>query len=164
MPEIRQEVRVFEVHMRCPRCLNSNMRPTNAVLPVNPPLFPHLCDACGAPANLDRRYPRIEYEPVEVTHDEPQDRAKGRSAPANANDHHGGDDAMTDWQAIETAPRGGTKFDAWQHDQRVVDVYWSDIQDAWCIDGQYGPEEPTPLALSPPITHWMQPPSPPTVR
>jgi len=59
------------------------------------------------------------------------------------------------WRPIESAPDDGTKFDGWQRDERVTDMYWSDIQDAWCVDGDYGPEEPTPLAIYPPVTHWM---------
>lgn len=65
------------------------------------------------------------------------------------------------WQRIETAPKDGTKFDAWQHGHRVTDVYWSDIQEGWCVDGSYGPEEPTPLAVIPAVLHWMPPPEPP---
>ncbi len=66
-----------------------------------------------------------------------------------------------DWQTMETAPKDGTKFDAWARGHRTVDVYWSDVQDWWCTDGDYGPEEPLPLAVSPAPTHWRLPPSPP---
>lgn len=67
------------------------------------------------------------------------------------------------WQPMETAPRNGTKFDVWisRDGERVTDVYWSTVQDGWCIDGPYGPEEPTPLAIFPPATHWMPLPEPP---
>ncbi len=68
---------------------------------------------------------------------------------------------MSEWQPIETAPGDGTKFDAWQQGHRIPDVYWSNIQDAWCIDGMFGPEEPAPLAIYPPITHWHRIPTPP---
>ena len=68
--------------------------------------------------------------------------------------------APSPWRPIAEAPRDGTKFDAWQRGERVADVYWSDIQDAWCIDGLYGPEEPQPLS-SPGPTHFQPLPQPP---
>jgi hypothetical protein len=67
------------------------------------------------------------------------------------------------WQPIETAPRDGTKFDLWieRDSYRVTDAYWSDLQGWWCTDGDYGPEEPLPLAIVPAPTHWMPLPAPP---
>lgn len=65
------------------------------------------------------------------------------------------------WRPIESAPKDGTNFDGWQRDERVTDMFWSAVQDAWCIDGTYGPEEPTPLAIYPPVTHWRPLPEPP---
>lgn len=68
---------------------------------------------------------------------------------------------MVEWRPIETAPRDGTKIDVWHGGERMTDVYWSDIQDAWCFDGACGPEEPTPLAAFPPVRHWLPlPPAP----
>lgn len=61
------------------------------------------------------------------------------------------------WQPMETAPTDGTKFDVWMHPHgyRTCEVYWSDIQDGWCTEGDYGPEEPSPLTILPYPTHWM---------
>lgn len=68
---------------------------------------------------------------------------------------------MVEWRPIETAPRDGTKIDVWHGGERMTDVYWSDIQDAWCFDGLCGPEEPTPLAALPPVRLWLPlPPAP----
>lgn len=65
------------------------------------------------------------------------------------------------WQPIETAPKDGTKFDGWARDERVTNVYWSTIQNSFCTDGMFGPEEPTPLPFYPGLSHWMPLPSPP---
>lgn len=67
----------------------------------------------------------------------------------------------TGWRDIASAPKDGTKFDVWQGGRRVVDVYWSNVEDAWAVDGMYGPEEPAPLAIFPPVTHWMPLPASP---
>lgn len=69
---------------------------------------------------------------------------------------------MSEWRPIESAPMDGTKIDVWSRDERITDVYWSDIQDWWCVDGMCGPEEPTPLHVAPAITHWQPLPDPPT--
>lgn len=65
------------------------------------------------------------------------------------------------WQPISEAPRDGTKIDVWSRDARYTDVFWSDIQEWWCIEGDYGPEEPTPLHVAPAITHFKSLPDPP---
>lgn len=59
-----------------------------------------------------------------------------------------------EWQPIETAPRDGTFIDVWSRNHRTCDVFWSDIENTWCIEG-YHPEEPTPLARYPAPSHWM---------
>jgi hypothetical protein len=65
------------------------------------------------------------------------------------------------WQPIAYAPRNGTKLDLWDGRARTTDAYWSSIQDCWCIDGMYGPTEPTPLPIHPAPTHFMVPPAGP---
>jgi hypothetical protein len=67
------------------------------------------------------------------------------------------------WLPMSTAPMDGTKFDVWigRDGYRITDVYWSDVQQAFCTDGEYGPEEPSPLAVVPAPTHWMPRPGKP---
>lgn len=69
-------------------------------------------------------------------------------------------DQKDGWQPIDTAPKDGTLIDVWQRDWRICNAFWSDAQEGWCVEGYY-PEEPTPLAIIPKVTHWMPPPSPP---
>ena len=65
------------------------------------------------------------------------------------------------WKPISEAPKDGTPIDLWQNGERITDAYWSDVQDGWCVDGTYGREEPTPLAIIPAPTHFMRLPPPP---
>lgn len=74
------------------------------------------------------------------------------------------------WRDMDSAPKDGTKFDVWYFEHfdtpahRVTDVYWSDVQDDFCTDGSYGPEEPTPLMAFPRPAYWHLIPSPPEPR
>jgi hypothetical protein len=74
------------------------------------------------------------------------------------------------WRDMDSAPKDGTKFDVWYFEHfdtpahRVTDVYWSDVQDDFCTDGSYGPEEPTPLMAFPRPAYWHLIPSPPDAR
>lgn len=61
----------------------------------------------------------------------------------------------TEWRPMETAPRDGTKVDVVQGGRRVVNVYWSDVEETWCRDGDYGPEEPSPLPIVPKPAGWL---------
>jgi hypothetical protein len=65
------------------------------------------------------------------------------------------------WNPIATAPRDGTKIDLWDGRRRTPDAYWSEIEEWWCVDGLYGPDEPAPLAIVPAPTHWSPIPDPP---
>lgn len=75
------------------------------------------------------------------------------------------------WELFSTAPRDGDKFDVWysarslpfleEPARRLVDVYWSTVQDTFCIDGTFGPEEPSPIAAYPLPSHWRRRPAPP---
>lgn len=71
------------------------------------------------------------------------------------------------WRPIVEAPRDGTRFDAWQPDRqggrRICNVFWSDIQDWWCIESAW-PDEPTPLAIEPAISHFRPLPPPPVTK
>lgn len=61
-------------------------------------------------------------------------------------------------------PRDGNKVDLWQGGMRVPGAYWSDVQEAWCVDGEFGPKEPTPLPIIPAPTHWRHLPPAPTAE
>lgn len=64
MGETRNKVTPVKVDMICDVCGQGWMRPTNAMvsLAVYPPLFPHVCDACGHTENYSKQYPCIEWE------------------------------------------------------------------------------------------------------
>lgn len=68
---------------------------------------------------------------------------------------------MSEWLPIDTAPKDGTKIDVWQRDLRYTNAFWSGTEECWCIDGPHGPEEPTPLAIAPAVSHWMPVPKDP---
>jgi len=60
-----------------------------------------------------------------------------------------------EWQPIETAPKDGTRFDAWTREGRVPDVWWDAQRGEWVEwglleFGGVGARRP----LWPP-THWM---------
>lgn len=67
------------------------------------------------------------------------------------------------WRDMKDAPRDGTKIDVWMmpHGYRETDVFWSDIEEAWCREGEH-PDEPTPLSVVPYPAFWMPSPAAPT--
>ena len=71
---------------------------------------------------------------------------------------------MGQWQPIETAPKDGTKVDMWRVHYRTPDVFWSNGEDWWCVDGKFMQSDPVPLGTSPEPTHWQPLPEPPKPR
>lgn len=69
---------------------------------------------------------------------------------------------MSGWQSIETAPKDGRRFDAWRTAYRIPNVFWDATEECWCTEGKFMDSDPVPLAISPPPTHWMPQPPPPT--
>ena len=64
MAEEKKEVTSFKVDFKCPVCNEGYLRPTGACLPVNPPLFPHMCNresGCGYGETFKVSYPYIDY-------------------------------------------------------------------------------------------------------
>jgi hypothetical protein len=79
---------------------------------------------------------------------------------------------MTDWQAIETAPKDGTKVDIWvirihslggEGSGRVPNAYWETKYEGWWVkdahDGDMPVESTDPYIHE--VTHWMPVPAPP---
>lgn len=63
---------------------------------------------------------------------------------------------MSEWQPIETAPKDGTEFAAYDKATGTKHVTWWDIYDWYDPDQHYYSEAP---AFNP--THWMPLPAPP---
>lgn len=130
-------------------------------------------EAAEADTHAFKNFHRLLCERFDYTHDEVDWRrdqvsliewiANRKAAPSPK----GVSDGVREWQPMDSAPRDGTKFDVWYpahgHDTayRLTDVYWSDVQDDFCTDGQFGPEEPAPLMLYPRPTHWQPTPAAP---
>ena len=68
MKRIMTEVLTFNVTLHCD--CGGQLVWNNITLTVNPPIFPHICDACGTRENLKAVYPTTETmemgEPQEV--------------------------------------------------------------------------------------------------
>lgn len=67
------------------------------------------------------------------------------------------------WQPIETAPKDGTKFDAWADGgYRITGVFWNgtSYSVAWW-NREYEIDCTSPLASYDALTHWMPLPAPP---
>jgi len=67
--ETRKEVKTIEVDFSCPKCNKGFLRPTNVVLSIYPPSFPHVCNnnECGYNENFGVHYPYIEYISVDLS-------------------------------------------------------------------------------------------------
>lgn len=66
MPKIKTKVIVKKVNYICDNCEEGHMLPTGVCLPVNPPLYPHKCDKCGAEMRFRAtKYPHIIYENID---------------------------------------------------------------------------------------------------
>lgn len=62
--EIREEAKAIRVDYKCPKCGVGRLRPTDTVLTVNPPGFPHKCTKCDYGEILFKVYPYIDYEVI----------------------------------------------------------------------------------------------------
>lgn len=60
--EIKTEVKVYNVDMKCPQCHKGKMRPTGACLDLFPSTYPHKCTKCGYLENYYQIYPYMTYE------------------------------------------------------------------------------------------------------
>lgn len=57
MPVVESIVSTFVVKYQCDACGTGEMRWTNMTLTMDPPAFPHVCNACGATQDLPEPYP-----------------------------------------------------------------------------------------------------------
>lgn len=62
MKEVKEEVKVFRIHMYC-EC-GGEMLPTGNVLSCWPERYSHQCNKCGSIDSYIDKYPKIEYETV----------------------------------------------------------------------------------------------------
>jgi len=64
MPEIKHEVKTYEVNYQCDECSKGNMIPINHHNDlVWREFIDHKCDHCGHICNFKKQYPYIKYEP-----------------------------------------------------------------------------------------------------
>lgn len=60
--EIKTEVKVYNVDMKCPQCHKGKMRPTGVCFDLFPSTYPHKCTKCGYLENYHQTYPYITYD------------------------------------------------------------------------------------------------------
>ena len=60
MPEVKREIRTFEVRYQC-EC-GGEMIPTGIVYTSYPSKYPHICGKCEKQITLTASYPKIVYE------------------------------------------------------------------------------------------------------
>jgi hypothetical protein len=63
--EFEYPAEIIIIEYECDTCSNGKMVDTGeAMLLVNPPLYPHKCDSCEVVANLNNRYPTVKHRTV----------------------------------------------------------------------------------------------------
>ena len=63
MPEVENEVKVFEVNYICDKCGIGKMKPTGEAQLSDPPQYPHKCTHCGhTESYFNNMYPIIRYQ------------------------------------------------------------------------------------------------------
>jgi len=67
MPEIKTEVKTYEVDYRCPRCSEGFLRHAGPILTSYPPQYPHICNNpdCDYHETFNRNYPYLVTEIIE---------------------------------------------------------------------------------------------------
>jgi hypothetical protein len=57
--EEKNEIKIFQVDFKCPKCKTGYLRPSNRVLTTNPPQYPHECSnpKCDYKETFNTTYP-----------------------------------------------------------------------------------------------------------
>ena len=63
--EVENEVKVYRVIMKCDKCKQGEMKPTNMAYLSFPGQYEHQCDCCGYRTSYKVSYPTIIYKEVE---------------------------------------------------------------------------------------------------
>lgn len=63
--EVKQQMGVFLINKKCPKCQEGNMIFNGKSFTVGITHYDHVCNKCGyTETYIDERYPKIEYEPI----------------------------------------------------------------------------------------------------
>lgn len=62
MAEVEQEAKTYSVGYICDSCGYGLMELHGAMIPANPPKFPHKCSKCGVTQEFFHKYPYLRFE------------------------------------------------------------------------------------------------------
>lgn len=62
MSEVETQLIPYCIEYICDKCGIGKMQVMSITLLVNPPIYPHQCDECGARQEFKESYPTIRYK------------------------------------------------------------------------------------------------------